>query len=138
MFDLVLISDDVNVPVPLPGRAIVFCDGTGTLRTRLPSGEVKGLGPAGVPGETGAAGVVAVEPLAVGSIAFLSGVLLPVTVGADVIVSNANRVQYVESVSLQSAKYVSGLMSLPLGQVWRVVAVMGGASAPVVLAIRLN
>jgi len=60
MFDLVLQQDLAGVPVPLPGRAIVFLDVDGVLRARLSSGAVVELqaGPQGLPGADGAAGAM--------------------------------------------------------------------------------
>ena len=68
MFDLKLKNDLSSVPVPLPGRVILFADGGGALRARLSDGSVMDLeagpqgaagdaGPQGLPGDTGPQGV---------------------------------------------------------------------------------
>lgn len=56
MFDLKLQGDESAVPVPLPGRVLMFVNDAGQLMGRMPDGSVVGLGGAGPQGEPGAEG----------------------------------------------------------------------------------
>lgn len=67
MFDLKLQSDLDEVPVPLPGRALIFADGVGALRARMPDGSVSDL-QAGPRGESG---------VLVGEIKLFAGAVVP-------------------------------------------------------------
>lgn len=67
MFDLVL-QDDINaVPVPLPGRVILFADAAGVLRARLSDASVVPL-EAGPRGESG---------VLVGEVKLFAGAVVP-------------------------------------------------------------
>lgn len=58
MFDVILRNDVAGVPVPLPGRGVLFAGADGLWRTRLPDGSVvtnQGLPGIALMGYTGAA-----------------------------------------------------------------------------------
>lgn len=142
MFDLLIRQSIDDVPVPLPGRVLLFCDAGGALRARLSDGSVATLeagpvgaqgpqGPQGMPGVDGATGPqgpqglkgdVLVDALDVGAFAFL-GANIPAlenkAVG-EVVTSNGANLFY----QLNASTSVGAVTPyLPAGQAWRY---MGG------------
>ncbi len=114
MFDLLMRDEGgAGVPVPLPGRGMVYLGADGLLYTKGHDGTVNALpaGPAGDKGDTGDKGDVLVPALSVGAYAVLGA---PTPAPGDTFTTNgSNATCWSGSANVQ----------LPVGQVWRF---MGG------------